>query len=76
MNMCPGWSQTDMAGYNAPQTAAEGADTVIWLETMNPQLQMQATGRFFKSRTEIPWWKENKRLRKAFYSINDYHILV
>ena len=29
--VCPGWVKTDMGGTNAPGTAADGADTPVWL---------------------------------------------
>ena len=54
--MCPGWCKTDMAGWDrAPMTAAEGADTVVWLETMNQADQFANTGGFFQKRRPISW---------------------
>ena len=31
--MCPNHCRTDMGGPEAPRSAAEGADTVVWLAT-------------------------------------------
>lgn len=50
--VCPGWVKTDMGGAEAPRTAAEGADTPVWLATDAP---WTLTGRFFRDRREIPW---------------------
>jgi len=47
--MCPGWVNTDMGGYNAPKTIADGADTAVWLATKTDS----QTGKFYKDRTEI-----------------------
>jgi NAD(P)-dependent dehydrogenase (short-subunit alcohol dehydrogenase family) len=48
----PGWCRTDMGGSEAPRSAAEGADTIVWLATESPR---ELTGRFFRDRQEIPW---------------------
>jgi NAD(P)-dependent dehydrogenase (short-subunit alcohol dehydrogenase family) len=47
---CPGWCRTDMGGPNAPRSAAEGADTPVWLATEAPS---NLTGMFFMDRKEI-----------------------
>jgi NAD(P)-dependent dehydrogenase (short-subunit alcohol dehydrogenase family) len=50
--VCPGWCRTDMGGAEAPRSAAQGAETVVWLATeTSPDL----TGRLFRDRQEIPW---------------------
>jgi len=49
---CPGWVRTDMGGSNAPRSAEEGADTIVWLATDAPH---SLTGKFFAERQEIPW---------------------
>lgn len=50
--MCPGWIRTEMGGSNAPLSAAEGADTAIWLATLPDH---GPTGGFFRARTRLPW---------------------
>ncbi|RMG70773.1 MAG: SDR family NAD(P)-dependent oxidoreductase [Bacteroidetes bacterium] len=50
--VCPGWVRTRMGGQGAPRSAAEGADTPVWLATeTDPAL----TGRFWQDRREIGW---------------------
>jgi NAD(P)-dependent dehydrogenase (short-subunit alcohol dehydrogenase family) len=51
-SVCPGWCRTDMGGQNAPRTAEQGADTIVWLATDAPR---DLTGKFFRDRTEIGW---------------------
>ena len=52
--ICPNHSRTDMGGPDAPRSAAEGAETAIWLATreFNPGDQ---TGLFWEDREVIPW---------------------
>jgi NAD(P)-dependent dehydrogenase (short-subunit alcohol dehydrogenase family) len=49
---CPGWVRTDMGGEQAPLTAAQGADTPVWLATLPDN---GPTGGFFRERQRIPW---------------------
>jgi NAD(P)-dependent dehydrogenase (short-subunit alcohol dehydrogenase family) len=49
---CPGWVKTDMGGPNAPGTAAQGADTPVWLATLPDG---GPTGGFFQGRKPLPW---------------------
>ena len=35
--VCPGRVQTDMGGSDAPSTVEEGADTAVWLATLNEE---------------------------------------
>jgi NAD(P)-dependent dehydrogenase (short-subunit alcohol dehydrogenase family) len=49
--ICPGWVKTDMGGPNAPRSLIEGADTVVWLSTLNEI----PSGKFFRDRKEINW---------------------
>ena len=51
-SMCPGWVRTDMGGANATRSVEEGADTAVWLADEAPH---ELTGKFFRSRQEIPW---------------------
>ncbi|BAL23025.1 SDR family oxidoreductase [Azoarcus sp. KH32C] len=49
---CPGWCRTDLGGVEAPRSAEEGIDTVIWLATLPAD---GPTGGFFHDRKPIPW---------------------
>ena len=51
-SVCPGWVRTDMGGRRAPRSAAEGADTIVWLATEAPPT---LTGKFLRDRQIIPW---------------------
>lgn len=51
-SMCPGWVKTDMGGPGAEFSVEEGADTMTWLASEAPH---SLTGKFFRSRKEIPW---------------------
>ncbi|MFN5171193.1 MAG: SDR family oxidoreductase [Cyclobacteriaceae bacterium] len=48
---CPGWVRTDMGGKSAPRSVEQGADTAVWLATVD----LAPTGKFFRDRREIPW---------------------
>jgi NAD(P)-dependent dehydrogenase (short-subunit alcohol dehydrogenase family) len=50
--MCPGWVRTDMGGAGAPRSVAEGADTAVWLATLDDD---GPNGGFFRNREPIPW---------------------
>jgi NAD(P)-dependent dehydrogenase (short-subunit alcohol dehydrogenase family) len=50
--MCPGWVRTDMGGSAAPRSVADGADTAVWLATLDDD---GPTGGFFRDRKPIPW---------------------
>ena len=50
--VCPGWVRTRMGGGAAPRSPAEGADTAIWLATLDED---GPTGGFFRDRKPIPW---------------------
>jgi NAD(P)-dependent dehydrogenase (short-subunit alcohol dehydrogenase family) len=50
--MCPGWVRTDMGGSAASKSVEEGADTAVWLATLDED---GPTGGFFRDRKPIPW---------------------
>lgn len=52
--ICPNHSRTDMGGPDAPRSAAEGAETAIWLATREFQAGDQ-TGVLWEDREVIPW---------------------
>lgn len=33
---CPGWCATDMSSWRGPKSAADGADTPVWLALLPP----------------------------------------
>ena len=51
---CPNHSRTDMGGPDAPRSAAEGAETAIWLSTREFKPGDQ-TGFLWEDREVIPW---------------------
>ena len=51
-SMCPGWCRTEMGGEEAPLTAEEGADTLVWLALDAPH---SLRGKFVKQREVMPW---------------------
>lgn len=50
--MCPGWCRTDLGGPNASRSAAEGAETAVWLAMLPED---GPTGGFFKDKKPIAW---------------------
>ena len=49
---CPGWMRTDMGSPQAPRSAAEGAEGIVWLATLpdgGPH------GGFFRDKKPISW---------------------
>jgi NAD(P)-dependent dehydrogenase (short-subunit alcohol dehydrogenase family) len=50
--VCPGRVRTDMGGADAPQSVEEGADTAVWLATLDED---GPSGGFFRDRKEIQW---------------------
>jgi hypothetical protein len=55
--ICPNHSRTDMGGPDAPRTAAEGAETAIWLATADIAQRgtESVTGVLWEDRQVIPW---------------------
>ncbi|MBM3722205.1 MAG: SDR family NAD(P)-dependent oxidoreductase [Actinobacteria bacterium] len=52
--ICPNHSRTDMGGPDAPRSAAEGAETAIWLATREFN-SGDITGVLWEDREVIPW---------------------
>ncbi|CZF79235.1 Putative ketoacyl reductase [Grimontia celer] len=50
--MCPGWVRTDMGGDSATRSPDEGAETAIWLATLD---DAAPTGKFFRDKAVISW---------------------
>jgi NAD(P)-dependent dehydrogenase (short-subunit alcohol dehydrogenase family) len=50
--MTPGWVRTHLGGINAPRSVEEGAETAVWLATLE---EAGPTGQFFRDRQEFPW---------------------
>ena len=53
--MCPAHCRTDMGGPDAPRSAAQGADTIVWLATRPMVEGSDNTGRLWEDRSPIPW---------------------
>ncbi len=51
-SMCPGWVRTRMGGANASRSPEEGAETAIWLATLD---ENGPTGGFFRDKRSIDW---------------------
>ena len=49
---CPGWVRTDMGGPGAPRSVVQGADTIVWLATLDAK---GPTGGFFSDRKVTAW---------------------
>jgi NAD(P)-dependent dehydrogenase (short-subunit alcohol dehydrogenase family) len=50
-SVCPGWCRTDMGGSGADRTIEHGAETIVWLASLNNT----SNGKFFRDKEEIPW---------------------
>jgi NAD(P)-dependent dehydrogenase (short-subunit alcohol dehydrogenase family) len=58
--MCPNHSRTDMGGADAPRSAAEGAETAVWLATRefdktSDDFQKNTTGVLWEDHQIVPW---------------------
>ena len=50
--VCPGWVRTRMGGTGATRTVEKGAETIVWLATLNAD---GPNGGFFRDKQSIPW---------------------
>lgn len=56
--MCPGHCRTDMGGPDAPRSAAQGADTIVWLadrDAIDAAGAPVTTGVLWEDRQVVPW---------------------
>ena len=53
--ICPNHSRTDMGGESAPRSAAEGAETAVWLATRELIAGTTQTGLLWEDREVVPW---------------------
>jgi NAD(P)-dependent dehydrogenase (short-subunit alcohol dehydrogenase family) len=58
--ICPNHSRTDMGGEDAPRSAAEGAETAVWLATRefnkdSDDFQKNTTGVLWEDHQIVPW---------------------
>ena len=53
--ICPNHSRTDMGGPDAPRSAAEGAETAIWLATRSFDPAVYKTGLLWEDRQIVEW---------------------
>jgi 3-oxoacyl-[acyl-carrier protein] reductase len=56
--MCPNHTRTDMGGPDAPRSAEEGAETIIWLatrETTDAENNVVPNGLLWEERQVVPW---------------------
>lgn len=51
-SMCPGWVRTRMGGESATRSPEQGAETALWLATLDED---GPTGKFFRDQNEIGW---------------------
>ncbi len=52
--MCPNHTRTDMGGQDAPRSAEEAADTIVWLATREHNSET-LTGLLWEDRKVVPW---------------------
>ena len=56
--MCPNHCRTNMGGPDAPRSAEEGAETIVWLATRDsllPDGSPAPSGFLWEDREVIPW---------------------
>jgi NAD(P)-dependent dehydrogenase (short-subunit alcohol dehydrogenase family) len=51
-SVCPGWVRTDMGGPNAERPVEKGAETIVWLATLDDD---GPSGGFFRDKAPIAW---------------------
>lgn len=51
-SVCPGWVHTRMGGSDAPRSPEKGAETIVWLGTLEDD---KPNGKFFRDKKEINW---------------------
>ncbi len=51
-SMCPGWVKTDMGGPDAERSVEVGAETAVWLATLEND---GPSGGFFRDKKPIAW---------------------
>lgn len=49
---CPGWVRTKMGGITAPRSAAKGAETIVWLATLEDN---GPNGSLYRDKKPIAW---------------------
>lgn len=50
--LCPGWVRTRMGGASATRSPEAGAETAVWLATLDDK---GPTGKFFRDKKQIEW---------------------
>lgn len=50
-----GWCSTGMSSFKGPRSAAEGADTPVWLAFLPEAEALELSGKFVKDRRAEPW---------------------
>ena len=52
--VCPGHCKTDMGGPDAPRSAEQGAETILWLASRTLTENIQS-GFLWEDRAIVPW---------------------